>query len=224
MQNWRNASGPGNQLQNGPGNVGRRTPGWNANGSANARPSASPIIIQVTNNSTDAVSNFDIFGAGQYLFGNFGGGSWSAGGSFTLSNVTISSVFSNVSYQQILANTQTNPFTAGSVQLESVSGSTQQVSDVYQLTSVDSFGKQYTSPIKPFKDAYQFQNGITYNTESFNMGTLTKMTFSTIYASAVFQISIFPAQIVDPNAALNGGNVQQNFGRPNVIGNLRGGY
>ncbi len=220
MQTFRNASG-GGPMQNSPYNVGRRTPGWNANGGANARPDSPQIIIQVTNNSTAPVSNFDVFGAGEYLYGNYGGGSWSNSGDFTLNNVTITSVFNSVSYQQVLANVQNNPFTAGSVYMESVSGSTQQVADVYQLTSVNQSGESYTKPIKPYKDAYQFQNGITYNNNSFNMGTLTKLTWTTIYASAVFQISIFPSQIIDPNAALNGGNVQQAYSKPNVIGNLR---
>lgn len=219
--NFRNASGA---LQNSPGNAGRRAPGWNANGSANAFPTSDPIIIQVSNASASAVSNFDVFGAAQYLTGNNGGGTWSASGNFTLNGVTITSLFgTSISYQQILSSTQNNPFTAGGIYLESVTGSTQQTSDVYNLTSQSSDGQVYTKPIKPYKDPYQFQNGITYNTVSFNMGSLTKLTWQTIYASAVFQISIFPSQVIDPSAALNGNNVAMAFGRPNVIGNLRGG-
>lgn len=230
MTGWNNASGTknfrnmqGRQLQNSPGMVGQRTPNWNANGSSNAMPNAQPMIIQVSNASAAAVSNFDIFGAAQYLTGNYGGGTWSNNGNFTLNGVTISSLFAGVSYQQILSSTQNNPFTAGGVYLESVTGSTQQVADVYNLTSQSPDGQLYTMPIKPYKDAYQFQNGITYNTASFNMGSLTKLSWQTIYASAVFQVSIFPAQIIDPSNALNGSNVSQNFGRPNVVGSLRGG-
>lgn len=232
IKSWRNAAGgtpnfknmTGNRmLQNSPNNTGNRTPGWNANGSGNAMPTSDPIIIQISNASAASVSGFDVFGAAQYLTGNYGGGTWSASGNFTLNGVTISSLFgSSISYQQILSSTQNNPFSAGGVYLESVTGSTQQVADVYGLTSQSTDGQVYTKQIKPYKDAYQFQNGITYNTVSFNMGSLTKLTWQTIYASAVFQVSIFPAQIIDPSNALNNGNVSQSFNRPNVIGNLRG--
>lgn len=219
--NYRNASG--GRLLNSPGHSGQRTGNWNANGSANAYPSADPIILQISNASAAAVANFDVFGAGQYLTGSNGGGTWSNSGNFTLLGVTISSVYASVSYQQILNSTQNQPFTVGSVYLQSVTGTTQQVSDVYSLTSNNQNGELYTKPIKPFLDAYQYQNGITYNTTSFNMGALTKLTWSTIYASAVFQISIFPAQMISPEQALNGGQVQSRFTRPQVLGSLRGG-
>ena len=46
------------------------------------------------------------------------------------------------------------------------------------------------------------------------------MTWANIYASAVFQLAIFPANIIDPSQALNAGAVQSNYGAPKVIGNL----
>lgn len=213
-------------LQNGPGGGGRRPQNWNANGSGAARPSADPIVLTITNNTAAAVTNFPIFGAAQFLSGNYGGGSWSSAGDFTLNNVTVSSGFSEVSYQQILNNTQNAPFSVGSVYLESISGNSQQVSDIYQLTSVDSNGTSFTKSIKPFKDTMQLNSTATYNTQSFNIGSMTKLTWRNIYASAVFQISLFPYQIVDPNQALNQQPVNQQFGRPNIVANMRsnGGY
>lgn len=215
---FRNATG--SQLANQPGRVGMRPAGWAANGGASAMPATSQYIIQISNASASAVANFDILGAVKYLNGGYGGGSWSANGNFTLNGVTISSLFSTISYQAMLGAFVTQPFTAGGVYLESITGASQQVSDVYTLTSQDPGGQLYSAPIKPFKDAYQFQNGITYNNSSFIVNNLTTLTWQQIYASAVFQITLFPAQVIDATQALNGGSVNTQYGAPRVIGNL----
>lgn len=227
---YNNATGPssnrfhnmaGSQLANKPGQGGGRPQGWAAAGSGSAMPATAQYIIQISNASAAAVSSFDLFGAGQYLNGGNGGGTWSNNGNFTLNGVTISSLFNTISYQSMLAAFNTQPFVAGGVYLESVTGSSQQVSDVYTLTSQDAGGELYSKPIKPFKDPYQFQNGITYNNTSFVINTLTKLTWTTIYASAVFQITLFPAQVIDPTQALTNGSVNTFYGKPKVIGNLQ---
>ncbi len=226
MNQFKNANGGfrnagGNQLVNVPGQGGRRAPGWAANGGGNAMSAAPQYILQVSNQSAQNVSGFDVFGASQYLMGNNGGGTWSNNGNFTLNGVTISSLFTTVSYQQILTSSMGNPFGVGGVYLESISGNAAQVTDVYTITSQDAGGKLYSEPIKPFLDPNQFQSGVTYNNAQFNMNALAKITWNTIYASAVFQITLFPAQIIDPSQALNQNQVQSRFGGPKVIGNLK---
>lgn len=230
QMNYNNASGPsrggyrnaiGNQLANQPGKMGMRPQGWAASGSGNAMPTGSQFIIQVSNASASAVSNFDVLGGANYLQGGYGGGTWSAAGNFTLNGVTISSVFGTVSYQAMLAGFNTQPFVAGGVYLQSVAGSQQQVSDVYTLISQDPGGPSYSQPIKPFLDPYQQISSITYNNTSFAINSLTTLRWGIIYASAVFQITMFAAQIIDPTQALSGGSVNQSYGKPRVIGNLQ---
>lgn len=218
--NFRNATGNG--LVNAPGAMGRRATNWNANGSANAMPSASPIILKVSNASNVDVANFPVFGAATYLTGNNGGGTWAANGNFTLLGITISSYFSSVSYQQILNNTQNSPFTAGSIQIQVISGNQAQASEIYTVNSVSNTGQSFSDPVSPFLDSYQFLAGITYNTISFNMSGLTQIIWNTVYALTTFKVSIFPAQTIDTAAALNGAPVQTSYTRPKVIGNLRG--
>lgn len=229
MGNWNNASGntgnfknaSGGNLMNRPGTMGRNTPGWNASGQSDNLQPSDPLIIQITNNSTDIVGPFSIFGAAKYLYGNYGGGTWDADGNLTIDNVTISCLYESITYQQFLVSTQNNPFSVGSVYMEVTDGPTQQASDVYSLTSQSPSGDLYTKPIKPYKDQYQFQNGVTYNTKAFNIGALTQITWKKIYASVSFQISFFPFASVDPGAVLSGNSATQGFARPNVIGNLR---
>lgn len=222
-----NASGNGNfrnmngGLTNAPGQTGMKPAGWNANGSGNGMPSAKPFQLQLSNASASDVSNVDVFGASQYLYGNSGGGTWSANGNFTLNGITISIISGGLNYQQFLSSTLTNVFTAGLVYLKSVAGNTAQVSDTYQLNSVSQTGSSFSEPITPFVDPYQYIAGITVNNNVFNIDGLTKLTWQTVYASAVFQLQIFPAQVVNIGGVLNGNNAQQVNGAPRVIGSLR---
>jgi hypothetical protein len=217
---WRNMYGTGT-LANTPGSRGMRPNNWSANGSSTAMPAAPQYIIQISNSSASDVLGFDVFGASQYLFGNFGGGTWSNNGSFTINGVTITSTFSTVSYQQILTSSMSDPFTVGLVYLQTISGNPNQTSDVYTLTSQNASGELYSSPIKPYIDPYQFQNGITCNNQSFNVQALTKLTWTKIYASAVFQLTFFPANVIAPAQALNGNSVQNGYSKPRVVGSLQ---
>jgi len=183
-------------------------------------PSASvapTYIIQISNSSNATYTGgFDVLGAFQYLFGS--NGTWS-NGSFTNDGITISSVFTTVSYQQILFSTQAQPFQVGAVYLQSVTGNANQVSDVYTLTTQSTAGETYSRPIKPYINPNQYQNTITYNNSAFVVNGYTKLTWSNIYANAVFQISFFPAAVIDPAQALNGSSVQNNYVAPNVATN-----
>jgi len=219
---FNNFGGNGTLPANSPMRTGMVSPSWNgASGNPQANGQAPQYIIQISNASAGAVMNFDVFGASIYLAGNTGGGTWTANGSLVVNNVTISSVLPNVSYQQILTSSAYKPLTVGGVYLQSVAGSTTQVTDVYQLTSQTAGGDLYQSSIAPILDGYQFQAGITYNNTSFVLETLTKLTWSQIYPLAVFQIRIFPAAIIDNAATLTGGQSNASFNKPVVIGNLR---
>jgi hypothetical protein len=218
-QSMHNMSGSG-QLANSPNKQPQRQAGWNANGNSTGGQTAPQYILTISNASAQNVSAFDVFGASQYLSGNYGGGTWNADGSFTINGVTIRSGYTNVSYQQILTSVSYKPVTIGSVYLNSIAGSNAQVTDAYQVTSLTAGGEKYESNIVPILDGYQFQSGITYNNNSFIIEPLTKLTWSTIYASAQFQLRFFTANIVDASNALSGTAVQNSFGKPRVIGSL----
>lgn len=193
--------------------------GFGAAGSAQPAASVAPsYIIQVSNSSAATYSaGFDILGAFQYMPGS-GIGTWS-NGSFTYNGITISSVFTTVTYQQILMSSQSQPFQVGAVYLQSISGNANQVSDVYTLTTGSTAGETYSKPIKPYINPNQYQNTITYNNSAFVVNGYTKLTWSNIYADAVFQISFFPAAVIDPAQALAGSSVHSQYVAPNVATN-----
>lgn len=229
MKNWNNADGNGGNfknasgLMNRPGSMGKNTAGWNAAGNSQDLQPSDPLIVQITNNSTDVVNNFSIFGAARFLYGNYGGGTWDSDGNLTVDNVTISCLYETINYQQFLVSTQNSPFSVGSVYMEVTDGPTAQASVVYTINSNDPTGEQYKKPVKAFKDGYQFQNGITYNTKAFNIGPLTEVTWKKIYPAVTFEISFFPYQVVNPGNVLSGNSATSFNTRPQVIGNLRGG-
>jgi len=181
---------------------------------------APSYIIQVSNSSNATYTGgFDVLGAFAYLYGSNNGGTWSNAGSFTLNGIVISSVYTTVNYQQILSSTQSQPFQVGAVYLQSINGNPNQVSDVYTLTTQSTAGELYSRPIKPYINPNQYQNTITYNNSAFVINGYTKLTWSNIYASAVFQISFFPAAVIDPAQSLNGSSVQSQYTAPNVATN-----
>jgi len=60
-----------------------------------------------------------------------------------------------------LRSAENNSFTAGAIYFESTSGPQQQIEDDYNLTSESQIGKLFTERIRPFKDIYQVEKGIT---------------------------------------------------------------
>jgi hypothetical protein len=225
-QQYHNAGGmqigtsgaPSNSLVNTNGGIAR---GFSAAGAAQPAAAVAPsYIIQISNSSNATYTGgFNVLGAFEYLYGNYGGGTWDNSGNLTVNGITISSVYTTVTYQQILSSTQSQPFQVGSVYLQSIQGNTNQVSDVYTLTTQSTAGELYSRPIKPYINPNQYQNTITYNNSAFVINGYTKLTWSNIYATSVFQVSFFPAAVIDPAQSLNGTSVQSQYTAPNVATN-----
>jgi hypothetical protein len=183
-------------------------------------------IIQIANSNTSAASNVSILGASTYLNGAFGGATWLSNGSLQFaSGVVISAVSGATTYQQILSSFMSAPVAVGAVYMKTVgsSSNTQQVADTYTITSVSPSGERYSADKFPIISPTQFQLGISYNNDDFNVDSLTTMTWGTVYASTTFQISLYIASIVNPANAISGQNVQQNYGAPTNLSGI-GGY
>jgi len=217
--NWRNASG-GNGLANSPGNYGIKPQGWNANGGANAGVPADPYVILVSNASASAVSSFSLLGANKFAMGNYGGGSWSASGNFTLNGVTISMGFgsASISYQQFLGQIQQKNFTCGAVYINVISGNNAQASDVYNVFSVDGTGQYFNKAMVPLTSPNQYQANIIAQNTSFNVDGNTQLNWDVVYASTVFRVVLYPAVVINPTAVLNGTTPQMVNGAPKPFG------
>jgi hypothetical protein len=168
--------------------------------------------LLVSNASASAVSNFDVLGAFTYI-----GNSGFANGSLTINGVTISSAISNVNYQQFLYQSMQQPFSVGLTYIESITVATQ-ITTTFTLNTQDANGNQLLRTIVPTIDPYQQQSTIVAVKQLYAIDGFTKLTFSTISASAVFRIHFYPSTNINLAAVLQGQSVAQQYGNPNIVG------
>lgn len=184
-----------------------------ANGGGNNAPQSQPYIITISNASASAVSNFDVLGAFTYI-GNAG----FVNGSLTISGVTISSAITNVNYQQFLYQSMQQPFSVGLTYIESVSGTSAQITQTFTLNTQDANGNQLLRTIVPTIDPYQQQSTIVAVKQEYSIDGFTKLTFSQIGASVVFRVHFYPSTNINLSAGLQNAPVAQRYGNPNIVG------
>jgi hypothetical protein len=182
-------------------------------GGGNNAPQSQPYIITISNASATGVSNFDVLGAFTYI-GNAG----FSNGSLTISGVTIASAISNVNYQQFLYQSMQQPFSVGLTYIESVSGSSAQITQTFTLNTQDANGNQLLRTIVPTIDPYQQQSTIVAVKQQYSIDGFTKLTFGTIQASSAFRIHFYPSTNINLAAGLQGASVAQQYGNPNIVG------
>jgi len=177
--------------------------------SMGAMRTSQPYIITISNASATAVSNFDVLGAYQYL----GTGTFSSG-SLTSGNITVSSAISNVTYQEFLYQSMNSPFAVGLTYIESVSGSSTQVSQTLTLNTRDANGNQALKTLVPTIDPYQQQSGIVALNQLYDIDGFTKITISTVLPSVVFRMHFYPRANLNVARGLRGNQVAADFGSP----------
>jgi hypothetical protein len=187
-----------------------------AEGDAMAAPVASapmrsqPYILTVSNASNAAVT-IDVFGAYIYL-NNIG----FTNGSLTVSNVTITSNLSNVTYYNLLNQSSFSPFTIGNTLISSVNGTASQVLQPITLTTQDANGNQAVKILTPVVDPYQNQSGIVDLKQPFRIDGFTKLTFS-IFASSSVQFQFYPSDTINIARGLGNNPVSKQYGSPKII-------
>jgi hypothetical protein len=175
-------------------------------------PQAQPYIIQVSNASATAVSNFDVLGAYQYI-NNTG----FSNGTLTISNCVISSAISNVTYQEFLYQSMNSPFSVGLTYLESVSSTTGQVTQTLTLNTRDANGNQALKTLVPTIDPYQQQSNIIAMKQNYRIDGFTKLTIASVLSQSVLRIHFYPADNINIARGLAGKAVSRQFGSPNIV-------
>jgi hypothetical protein len=175
-------------------------------------PTSQPYIITVSNASATAVSNFDVLGAYQYLQ-NVN----TTTGNVTISGITISSGISNVTYGQFLYQTMNSPFSVGLTYIQSIAGSTGQITQPLTLNTQDANGNQALKAIIITIDPYQQQNGVVAVKQLYRIDGYTKITISTVLPSVTFQIQFYPADNINLARGLAGRPASRQFANPQVV-------
>lgn len=188
-----------------------------AEGEAAAAPAAAPSLMRsqpyilTVSNASNAAVTIDVFGA--YIYLNNGGFS---SGSLTVSNVTITSNLSNVTYYNLLNQSAYSPFTIGSTLISSVNGVSSQVLQPITLTTQDANGNQAVKILTPVVDPYQNQSGIVDLKQPFRIDGFTKLTFQ-IFAATSVQFQFYPSDTINVARGLGGNPVSKQYGSPKII-------
>ena len=177
--------------------------------SMGAMRTSQPYIITISNASATSVSNFDVLGAYQYL----GSGTFTSG-SLVSGQITVSSAISNVTYQEFSYQSMNSPFAVGLTYIESVSGSSTQVSQTLTLNTRDANGNQALKTLVPTIDPYQQQSGIVALNQLYDIDGFTKITISTVLPSVVFRMHFYPRANLNVARGLRGNQVAADFGSP----------
>lgn len=176
-------------------------------------PTSLPMILQISNASAATVSNFNIWNAANYV----GQSSLFTNGNFLQSGITVSSALptSQVTYQNLLANAISSPFTVGGTYMSSLSGSATQVNqpigvNTYSGTG-NSAGKILTFPLSP----NQYQSSVFINRTPYRIDGQTYLTL-TILPSVVFQIWFYVSFDVALSRALGDNSVGRSYSAPKI--------
>ncbi len=185
----------------------------NATGGGGDVAPSQPYVIIISSASSAAVADFDVLGAYQQLFsGNIN----PTTGNLVVGSITVYSGIPDVTYRDLLTQSQTQPFTVGMTYLQCTNVN-QQVNEVFTITTKDASGPLVKVPIVPAIDPYQQQLGINVVKNQYRIDGNTKLTFSQILPNAVLTVRFYPADNINPARALSGANTTRNYGNPGVI-------
>jgi hypothetical protein len=174
---------------------------------------AQPYIVTVTNSSTTtAVANVDVFGAYQYT----GSSGFDSGGNLVVSTITIASGIGGVSYRELLAQSNMQPFVVNVTYIYSLAGAAGQVFTPFTVVARSANGNQASKAIIPMLNPLQYQAGVAIINQSYRIDGSTKLTFASIAASVQIQIQFFPTSDINVSRGLNGEAVARNYGAPQL--------
>lgn len=167
-----------------------------------------PYIIQVRNSNATTSGTAVLFNYDEFAFSDNPDVQNLSGVPTTGGDITISSLMSNITYRQILANTKTESFTTAMLKMESPGGTG--LTQVLQITTTDPTGKVVSNPVYTgtYRNEYQFnQNILTICPFVFKIDSKTKIVV-TVPASTTITFSFFLANKLAPsNTLLGGGQV-----------------
>lgn len=171
---------------------------------ASAAPTSQPYIINIQN-TTGAAVTATIFGAYTNLYNatNFGNSA----------AIVLSSGVTNITYQEIVAQSQSKPFECGLIYLESTN--TSQVTQALTITHKDANGMQISNPVIPSKDPYQNLDTVLAVRYKFKMDGFASIAVS-ILANSTLTLKIFPSEIADVGRIITTDSATRTFSSPRI--------
>ena len=173
---------------------------------------AQPYIINVVNTTGVVKNNFVLFNANQLAgdFNNF------HSGNYIINGVKVSSGLPNVTYQALVNQSQTQPFTIGTT-LVSANNVNAQVQQAIVVSTTDASGVTEGVPVPLLKDPYQSQSDMVVVETDYQIDGTTAITISSILGHADFDIYFYPSQSINPSNQLAGQSVLVDSPKPEII-------
>jgi hypothetical protein len=185
--------------------------GYSADGgSANAAPTSQPYIINVQNTTAANISNVTILGAYTFI-----GTSSPAYGN--ASGISITMGITNVTYTEFLYQSMNSPFSVGMTYIQSLGGSSAQITQPITLNTQDANGNQALKSLIITIDPYQQQTSVVAVKQLYRIDGYTKLTISTLLPNAVVQFQFYPADNINLARGLSGRPATRNFGKPAIV-------
>jgi hypothetical protein len=169
-----------------------------------------PYILDITNASGTAVSNFEVLGSYQYI-NNAG---FTAGGDLVIGAITISSGISDVNYREMLYQFMNNPYSVGLTYIQSATAN--QVLETLSVNTRDANGNLAQKTLVPTIDPYQQQTTIIAMKYAYRIDGFTKVIIRQVLGGASVKLYFYPADNINIARALGGNNVSRQFGTPPV--------
>jgi hypothetical protein len=169
-----------------------------------------PYIIDVTNSSGTAVSNFEVLGSYQYI-NNAG---FQNNGDLVIGTITISSGISDVNYREMLYQFMNNPYSVGLTYIQSATAN--QVLETLSVNTRDANGNLAQKTLVPTIDPYQQQTTIIAMKYAYRIDGFTKIIIRQVLATSTIKLYFYPADNINLARALGGQSVSRQFGTPPV--------
>jgi hypothetical protein len=172
-------------------------------------PTSQPYIITITNTGS-ATSNFDVLGSFEKL-----GTATFSNGNLVSGTTTISSGVPNVTYQQMLYQFQTNPFSVGLTYIQSTNAS--QLLEVISVNTRDANGNLAQKSLTPVIDPYQNQTTVLAMRQGYRIDGYTKLVINSILGSATVKLYLYPSDNINISRSLAGRPASREFSSPGIV-------
>jgi hypothetical protein len=108
-----------------------------------------------------------------------------------------------------------SPFSVGMTYIQSATAN--QIVQPLNLTTQDANGNSATKAIVVTIDPYQQQSGVVAVKQLYRIDGYTKLTISSLAASAAVQFQFYPADNINIARGLSGRPASRQFGNPRIV-------
>jgi hypothetical protein len=110
-----------------------------------------------------------------------------------------------------------SPFSVGLTYIQSLGGSSSQITQPITLNTQDANGNQALRTLVITIDPYQQQLSVVAVKQLYRIDGYTKLTISTLLPNAVVQFQFYPADNINIARGLAGRSASRQFGNPQVV-------